>query len=67
LDCGEGDEGGEGVGEVLVVLCEATVSTEPREGALDHGGARQHNEAFHVAGSLDDFDAQPRNLGDGHL
>jgi hypothetical protein len=45
---GEGDEGGEGVGEVLVVLCEATVSTEPREGALDYPAARQHDEAFHV-------------------
>src|SRR6202044_36553 len=32
VDGGEGNKGGEGIGEVLVVLCEATVSSEPGEG-----------------------------------
>jgi hypothetical protein len=65
LDRCEGDEGGAGIGKVLVVLCKATVSTEPRESALDHPATTQHDEAFHVVGSLDDFDAKPGNLGDG--
>jgi hypothetical protein len=39
----EGVEGGEGIGEVLVVVCKATASTEPRESALDHPATRQHD------------------------
>jgi hypothetical protein len=46
LDRCEGDEGSEGIGEVLLVLRKPTVSTEPRESALDHPAARQHTKPF---------------------
>jgi hypothetical protein len=46
LACDEGDEGREGFGEVLAILCKATVSTKSRESALGHQAARQHDEAM---------------------
>jgi len=43
---GQGNQRGEGVGEVLVVLGEAAVAAEPREGALDDPAPRLDNEAL---------------------
>jgi|GEM_PF-6210146 len=57
------NEGGQGFGEVLEVLGETTVSSEPREGALDHPAARQDDEGFRVVAPLDDLRAQDRHLG----
>jgi len=44
-----------GFGKVLEVLGETPVSSEPREGALDHPAARQDDEALHVVVPLDDL------------
>jgi hypothetical protein len=53
LDRSEGDEGGEGFGEVLEILGKPPVASEPGEGALDYAAARQDDEAFHVVAPLD--------------
>lgn len=65
MNRGEGDEGEEGVGEVLIVLGEATIAAEPGESSLDDPSSRQHDEALGVVGSLDDFELQGGKLGDG--
>ena len=44
-----GNEGGQGFGEVLEILGETPVSSEPGEGALDYPTARQHDEALFAA------------------
>src|ERR1700686_5031504 len=62
---GEGYEGKEGVGEIFIVLVQASVAAEPGEGALDDPSAGQDDEALHVVASLDDLDAQAGVGGDG--
>src|SRR6516162_4053699 len=59
LDRGEGDEG---FREVLKVLGETPVASEPGGGAFHHPAARQGDEALHVVTPLDDRQAQPRHL-----
>src|SRR5271166_4662613 len=63
LDGGEGNEGGQGFGQVLEVLGETPVSSKPGEGALDHPAARHDDEALPVVAPLDDLHAQHRHLG----
>ena len=63
LRFGQGYEGGEGVGEVLVVFGETTVAAEPGKGSLDDPSAGQHDEAFRVVCPLDDLEAEPRRFG----
>jgi hypothetical protein len=65
LDCGQGYEGCEAFGKVLIVLGEAVAAAEPREGSLDHPSTGQHDEAFDVVGALDDFEPELRRSGDG--
>lgn len=65
MDAGEGDEGGDGLGEVLVVFGDAAVAAEPGKGSLDDPAARQDHEAFRVVAALDDLHARHGNLGDG--
>lgn len=65
MDRGDGDEGKERMGEVLPILGKAPVSSEPGESALDHPSAWQDDEAAHVVGTLDDFQSQARDFGDG--
>src|SRR6266446_4939337 len=62
LDGGEGHEGGQGFREVLKVLGETPVASEPGEGAFHHPAARQNDEALHVVAPLDDLHAQQRHL-----
>ena len=57
LNGGERDKGRQCRREVLVILGKATVAAEPGEGALHDPAPRQHDEALHVVGSLDDLDA----------
>ena len=45
LDAGEGDEGGEGVSKVLVVLGQTAVSAEPRKGPFDDPATRQDDKS----------------------
>lgn len=65
LDGGQGDEGEQGVGEVLVVLGETPVAAKPGEGALDDPATRQDDEAGHVVAPFDDLDPEGGNLGGG--
>ena len=65
MDCGKGYESGEGVGEVFVVLGEATVAAEPGKGSLDDPSTGQHDEAFRDVRALDDFEPEPRRSRDG--
>jgi hypothetical protein len=60
LDGGQGYEGGERFGEVLIVFGQTAVAAEPREGSLDHPAAGQHDEPFHVIRTLDDLEPKPR-------
>ena len=60
LDGGQGYEGGERFGEVLVVLGQTAVAAEPGEGSLDHPSTGQHDEACHVIRTLDDFEPESR-------
>ena len=62
LDRGEGNEGGQGFGEVLEVLGETPIAAETGKGALDHPAARQDDEALRVVAPLDDLHAQQRHL-----
>ena len=65
MDRGDDYEGKERIGEVLPILGEAPVSSEPGEGSLDHPAARQDDETAHVVGALDDLQSQTRDFGDG--
>jgi hypothetical protein len=67
LDARNGDEGRECIGQVLEILGESAVASEPGEGPFDHPASRQHDEACHVIGAFDDLDAQARNFGDGGI
>src|SRR4051794_816029 len=62
LDRGQDNEGGQGLGEVLEVLGETPVSSEPGKGTLNHPPARQHDKTLHVVAPLDDLHAQHRPL-----
>jgi hypothetical protein len=57
LDGGEGNDGGQGFGEVLEVLGDTPASSELGEGTLDHPAARQDDEALHIVATLDDLHA----------
>ena len=59
------NEGGNGLGEVFVILGDAAVTPEPGEGSLDDPAARQDHEAFQVVAALDDLEAQHGNFSDG--
>jgi hypothetical protein len=50
LDATQGDESGEDVGEIFVVLGLASVSVEPRKGAFADPEAREDDEALHGIG-----------------
>jgi hypothetical protein len=54
LDGGEGDEGGHGFGEVLEVLGETPVASEPGEGALDQlaAGRRSLSSSLRLTVSM---------------
>ena len=65
LDAGEGDEGGEGVSKVLVVLGQTAVSAEPRKGPFDDPATRQDDKSCTVVGTFDDLHTQGRLRGDG--
>ena len=67
MDRSDGDEGGDGFGEVLEVLGEAPVAPEPGEGAFDHPAARQHDKALHIVAPLDDLHGQPWHLCQGGI
>ena len=67
MDACDGDEGCERIGQVLEILGEPAVASQPGEGSFDHPALWQHDEACHVIGAFDDFDAQTRNLGDGGI
>lgn len=53
------------MGEVFVILGDAAVTPEPREGSLDDPATRQDREAFQIVAALDDLEAQHRNFSDG--
>ena len=55
----------ERVSEIFPILCEAPVSSEPGECALDHPSARQDNKTAHIVGALDDLQFQAGDFGDG--
>ena len=45
LDAGESDESCKGLGEVLVVLGQASVSADPRKGPFDNPATRQDDKS----------------------
>jgi hypothetical protein len=65
LDGGQGYEGSERFGEVLVVLGQTAVAAEPGEGSLDDPSARQHDEALPVVRAFDDLEPETGRSGDG--
>src|ERR1700751_5103846 len=62
LDGGGDNKGGQGFGEVLEVLGETPVSSEPGESTLNHPAARQDDEPLNVVPPLYDLRAQRRHL-----
>lgn len=54
----------ERIGEILPILGEAPVSSEPRECALDHPSARQDDKSAHIVGTFDDLQSQAGDFGD---
>ena len=67
LDGGQGYEGGERFGEVLIVFGQTAVAAEPREGSLDHPAAGQHHEPFHVIRTLTISSRSPGDLATAFL
>lgn len=65
MDCSEGDEGGQRVGEGVIVFGETPVPTKPWEGSFDDPSAQGHDEALGHIGALDDFEPEARRLGCG--
>src|SRR5262245_21617531 len=55
-DGGDGDHGGVGLGEALVVAGAAPAAGDPGVGALDDPAPGQDLEAFLASGLLDDLD-----------
>jgi hypothetical protein len=62
LDASQGNESREGVGEVFIILGQASVSAEPRKGALGDPASSENDEALHFVGALDDLHVQNRCL-----
>ena len=58
LDGGEGNEGTQGFSNVLEILGQTPVASEPGEGALGHPAARQDDKALHVVAPSNDLHAQ---------
>lgn len=55
------------MGEVFEILGEAAIAAEPGEGSLDDPATRQDDKAFRMIASLDDFEPQHGDFGDGRI